>query len=108
MAEYTLTEVFGAGATQTGSTLTIQKAALPGLTTDAANSAESLVVGLLVLWLQTLTDVNRLADETNRQITVTDAGVDIVAGQVDDFFRRSYAISLYKIFAIAPLDPDEY
>lgn len=108
MAEYTLADIFGAGATQDISTLTIQKSSLPGLTADSADSAESLLVGLMLLWLTSLTEVNRLADETNRQITFSDAGVDIVSGQVDNFFRRSYALSLYKIFAIAALDPDDY
>ncbi len=108
MAAYTLTEIFGAGALQDIGTLTIQKASLPGLTAAAANNADALLVGLMVLWLTNLTEVNRLTDEVNREVSFTDAGVDIVSGQTQDFFRRSYALSLYKLFAIAALDPDDY
>lgn len=40
MAEPSLTEVFGPGATQTATTLTITKADLPGLTAAIDNRAE--------------------------------------------------------------------
>lgn len=108
MAEYTLEQIFGTGATQNISTITIQKSAFPSLTPTAANTAESLLVSLMILWLTNLTEANRVTDEANRQISFTDAGVDVVAGQTADYFRRSYALSLYKLFVVATLDPDEY
>ncbi len=45
-----LTQLFGSGATQDGTTITIQKAALPGLTAGATNSAEGLAVGIIKRW----------------------------------------------------------
>lgn len=46
MAEPTLTQVFGSGATQDATTITISKSDLTeiGLTPDANNSAESLLI----------------------------------------------------------------
>jgi hypothetical protein len=108
MAEFTLQQVFGAGATQTATLLTINKADLPGLTALASNTAESLLVGLIVIWLANLTETARISDEANRQIAVSDAGTDISAGLNADFLRRSYAISLYDLFVIPTLDPDNY
>ena len=46
MAEPTLVEVFGAGATQTATTITIAKADLAGLTPSATNTAEALFAGI--------------------------------------------------------------
>lgn len=48
MAEPLLTSVFGAGATQTATTITILKSDLPGLTAAANNKAEALFVGLML------------------------------------------------------------
>lgn len=108
MAEFTLQQVFGAGATQTATTLTITKADLPGLTALVGNTAESLLVGMVIIWLTNLTETARITDEVNRQIAVTDAGTDITAGIANDFMRRSYAISLYSLFTVPTLDPDDY
>ncbi|MEH2023922.1 hypothetical protein [Nostoc sp.] len=48
MAEPTFVEVFGAGATQDSSSITIQKAALLRLIASSNNSAESLLTGILL------------------------------------------------------------
>ena len=50
MPEPTLTQIFGAGAAQTATVLTIAKADLAavGLTASSTNTAESLFVALLL------------------------------------------------------------
>lgn len=49
MAHLTLAQLFGTGATQSASHLTILKSNLPGLTPSTANSPEKLLAGLIVL-----------------------------------------------------------
>ena len=44
----TLTDLFGSGATQNATSLTIQKSDLVGLTPSSSNTAESLLVAILV------------------------------------------------------------
>ncbi|KPQ34612.1 MAG: hypothetical protein HLUCCA11_13950 [Phormidesmis priestleyi Ana] len=58
MAEPTLTEVFGAGAIQDATTLTITKADLVsvGLTASASNTAESLLAAIVLKARDFLTD----------------------------------------------------
>ena len=57
MAEPTLEAVFGAGAAQTSSTLTISKADLAavGLVASSSNTAESLLASIVKLAANTLT-----------------------------------------------------
>lgn len=110
MADYSLTQLFGANATQSSTELIIKKADLVnvGLTPAANNSAESLVVALFLLWQSQLTDTNRLLDEANRQIAISDAGVDIYQGATDQYLRRTLALSLYNQFTVPVLDPDNF
>ncbi|MFM5959828.1 MAG: hypothetical protein ACKOQ2_22145, partial [Dolichospermum sp.] len=58
MPQPTLTEVFGSGATQTATTLTISKSALAtvGLTANQDNSAEALLAAILFLAEVNLTE----------------------------------------------------
>ncbi|MFM6252850.1 MAG: hypothetical protein ACKPEQ_27520, partial [Dolichospermum sp.] len=58
MPEPTLTEVFGAGATQTATTLTISKSALAtvGLTASSDNSAEAILAAILLIAKINLTE----------------------------------------------------
>ncbi|MBH8575459.1 hypothetical protein I8752_21090 [Nostocaceae cyanobacterium CENA369] len=71
----TLTQIFGAGATQDSQYLVIPKSDLPGLTPSSNNTAESLVVALLLKALENfegvLTDENgnTITDENNNPIT---------------------------------------
>ncbi len=57
MAEPTLLDVFGAGASQSSTTLTINKADLAavGLTASSTNTAESLVAALVLQFKGSLT-----------------------------------------------------
>jgi hypothetical protein len=58
MAEPTLTDIFGAGATQDENTITIQKSSLPRLTPSANNTAESLLTGIVLKAQTSLTQTN--------------------------------------------------
>lgn len=111
MPEPLLTEVYGSGATQTASQLVIQKADMVsrGLTTATANTAESMLVYLILQTAATLTEANRLTDLLLRNVTVTYSGQDLIdqgAGNV--YLRDTYQVSLYKVTAIQPIDPDNY
>lgn len=110
MADYTLQELFGPGAAQTATTVTIQKADLAavGLTASANNSAESLLIAIFLRCYQIATENNRLLDEANRNTAISDAGIDLYEGAGGTFIRRSLALSVYKAFAVPTLDPDDY
>ena len=58
MAEPTFESVFGASAVQDLSSITIAKSDLPGLTASASNTAESLLVGILLKVQTALSQTN--------------------------------------------------
>ncbi|MBW4571603.1 MAG: hypothetical protein KME31_27375 [Tolypothrix carrinoi HA7290-LM1] len=109
MAEPTLTQVFGAGATQTATTITIAKADLPGLTASATNRGESLLAGIL---LKAKTGLLKTTFETE-----LDQSIYIEAGYPTFTFRGantdSYrvdqlTVNFAKIDTSAIIDPDDY
>lgn len=111
MAEPTLTQVFGAGSTQDATVIAMSKAdyAGLGLTAVANNTAESLLVSIILSAAQTLTEANRLLDLVNRNIAITYTGQDLIdQGGGNVFLRDTYQISLYKSTAIVTVDPDNY
>lgn len=110
MAEPTLTDVFGAGATQDATTLTILKSDLAGLglTAAAGNTAESLLISIVLKAAGLLTEVNRLTDTANRNIAIEFAGADIFNdGLGNDFLRRAWSISAYTDYTLPTFDPDD-
>ena len=109
MAELTLVEVFGAGATQDSSSITIQKAALPRLTASASNSAESLLTGILLMAQTNLSQTNFDAN-VDQSIYVapgyagfTNRGINNDPYRVDQL-----VINLAKLDTGSTLDPDDY
>ncbi|RAM50388.1 MAG: hypothetical protein C6Y22_17485 [Hapalosiphonaceae cyanobacterium JJU2] len=66
MTDLTLAELFGAGAIQNASNLTIQKADLPGLTASVNNRAEQLLVAIILKAQQQFQSI--LVDETGELI----------------------------------------
>jgi hypothetical protein len=112
MAEPSLQQIFGAAATQTATTLTIAKADLAtvGLTATATNTAESLLVALLLKAKEVLTPV---ALETNpdQSLTVSEADFNfqtLVSRNNTTYRQSSYAINLQKLDAANLIDPDDY
>ena len=112
MPEPTLVQIFGAAATQTATTITIAKADLAsvGLTASATNTAESLLVAILLKAKSVLTP---LALETNpdQSITVTEADFNfqtLITRNNAIYRQSSYAINLQKLDAGNIIDPDDY
>lgn len=112
MAEPTLTQVFGPGATQTATTLSIAKADLTavGLTASATNTAESLFVALLLLAKNSLTTV---AQETNPDQSITVAEADfnfqtLVSRNNATYRQSTYSVNLQKLDTGSTIDPDDY
>ncbi|AFY64676.1 hypothetical protein [Geitlerinema sp. PCC 7407] len=109
MAKPTLTQVFGAGATQTSTSLTIQKADLAsvGLTADATDSAEALVVALLLKWKEHLNSTNR--DSNPDQVVYLDDGfASIVTRNNLEYQQRSLTCYFEKQNTNTAIDPDDY
>lgn len=107
MAEPTLTQVFGSGAVQDSSTLTIQKSALVamGLTAAANNSAESLVVGLVKLWQSYLTPAN-LEANADQQISIEDSFQQVTTRNSVQYRQFSKTINLQIVDNTTDVDPN--
>jgi hypothetical protein len=110
MAEPTLEQVFGAGATQDANTLTIPKSwlATKGLTAAAANTAESMLVALVMAAADNLTETARATDTVNRHVTVLYSGQDLIEVSGVNYRRDAFSLLLYKQQPLATLDPDDY
>lgn len=112
MAEPSLTQVFGAGATQTTTTLSIAKADLAtlGLTASATNTAESLFVALLLQAKLALLPAN-LETNPDQSISVSEADFNFqtLVTRNNQIYRQStYSINLQKLDTGATIDPDDY
>jgi hypothetical protein len=113
MAEPSLSNVFGANATQDINTVTIAKVDLAavGLTADSANTAESLLVAILLLAKQYLTPAN-LAINEEQAVTVVN-GFDTVVprinaqNEVTSYEQRVLSVNMLKL-ATGTIDPDDY
>ena len=111
MPEPLIAEVYGAGATQTGTALQLLKADMVarGLTVTATNTAESLLVYILLQAASVLTETNRLADLVTRNVTIAYSGQDLIdQGGGNVYLRDTYQVSLYKPTTVQPIDPDNY
>jgi hypothetical protein len=87
-----LSQLFGEGTTQTPNTLSISKAGLVGLTASANNTAESLLVGILLTALANFQGV--ITDENNQPIT--DENDQAIA------YDNSESFELLKLIAWSP------
>lgn len=107
--EPTLIQVLGAGAVQTATTLTITKADLPGLTPTANNSAESLLVAIV---LKAQTGLEKSTFDTNLdQSLYVDLGFPsfVFRGTNNDSYRvDQLTVNLAKPDTQSTIDPDEY
>ncbi|MCC5606647.1 hypothetical protein LC612_07565 [Nostoc sp. CHAB 5834] len=109
MVELSLTDIFGAGATQDASTITIQKSSLPRLTPSANNTAESLFTGIVLKGQTNLTQTNF---DTNIDQSIyigngfpsfTNRGVNNEQYRIDQL-----TINLAKLDTGSVIDPDDY
>lgn len=110
MAEPTLQQVFGAGATQDANTLTISKSALTakGLQANGENSAEALLVAIVMLANDALSETSRATDLENRTVTVVYSGQDLISQGGKTFQRDAFSVLLYKETQYAAINPNDY
>lgn len=111
MPEPTLTQVFGTNATQTSTTLTISKTDLAstGLTASANNTAESLVVAILLQASNYLNSTNQTSTNTDIQVTIEDSGYPSITTRNNANYRQiTYNVNLQKPDTGSTIDPDDY
>lgn len=114
MAEPTLQDVFGAGATQDATTLTIAKADLVavGLTSGSSISSEKLLAAILKLAAVNLTSTNR--DNNIDQSVVVDTDntptfTTRTSGTTTSvYIRDTITVELDKLYSSTGIDPDDY
>lgn len=109
MAEPTLTQVFGAGATQTATTITIVKADLPGLTASATNRAESLIVGILLKAKAGLAKTT-FETELDQSVYIESGfpGFSFRGTNNDSYRVDQLTVNLSKLDTAGIIDPDDY
>ncbi|MEA5624112.1 hypothetical protein [Nostoc sp. UHCC 0251] len=109
--EPTLTAVFGASATQDVNTLTISKSDLTstGLTPSASNTAESLLIALVLKFKAALTDEGK---DTNidQSVAVVDGFSPSITTRNDAIYlRNTISVEIDRVLAGADtIDPDLY
>ena len=113
MAEPTITQVFGAGATQTGSSIIVLKSDLEavGLTPSASNTAESLLTAIFLIAKASLSQAN--FESNPDQSIVIAPGFDSIVqrtdstGQTTSYRQNQFNINLHKLDSDT-IDPDDY
>lgn len=109
MSEPTLTQVFGANASQDANTITIAKADLIGLTASANNRAEQIFVGILLKAFNYLNPTNQTNDP-DIQVTIEkgDFSSSIVFRNNANYRQDAFTVNLQKPDIAATIDPDDY
>jgi hypothetical protein len=110
MSEPTLQEIFGAGATQSATTITILKADLP-MTAAAINRGEQLFAAIVKKASTNLTTTN-FSTNADQSITIA-AGFDSLAyrtiGTVTEtLLQTQLTINFGKVQATSGITPDDY
>jgi hypothetical protein len=109
MAEPTLQQVFGTGATQTATTITIVKSDLTGLTAASDNNAESIFAAINIKAADYLNQTN--FDANTDQSIYIDTGFPSFTnrGTNNDQYRiDQLTINLAKLDSAATLNPNDY
>ncbi|MDQ3018246.1 MAG: hypothetical protein M3Q64_00010 [bacterium] len=111
MAEPTLTAVFGTNATQDATTLTINKSDLvsTGLTPSANNTAESLLLAIVLKFKAVLTDTARDTN-SDQSVAVTDGFSPTVTTRNNAIYlRNTISVEVDRLLTGADvIDPDNY
>lgn len=109
MAEPTLASIFGAGATQDPTSITILKAdlAAKGLVPVAANKAEGLLVAIVLIAADGLTPAS-LAANPDQNVSV-EKGFESLETRGDRTYRQTtFNINLQKAAPSTPISADDY
>ncbi|MGB6297138.1 MAG: hypothetical protein WBF90_13295 [Rivularia sp. (in: cyanobacteria)] len=109
MAEPSLQEIFGAGATQDVNSLIIDKADLVaiGLTASATNTAESLLAAIIAIAQQTLTTTRQDANP-EQSITIEDSIESLTTRNNQTYRQLSKSLNFEKLDTQSAFDPDDY
>ncbi len=90
MTERTLTDTFGANATQDATKITIFKADLLGLTATENNTAESIIAALTLKLTTALTEEKQISNP-DQQVTVVDADInEPISRNNKNYVRKTY------------------
>lgn len=114
MAEPSLTDIFGNGATQDATTFTILKGDLVavGLTVSANNKGESILAAILKKASQTLTSDNRdvnIDQSVLVYLSNTPSFTTRTSGNTTaTYIRDTITIELDKLYSSTEIDPDDY
>jgi hypothetical protein len=110
MAEPSLQEIFGPGATQTATTITIVKADIAGLTPAVDNKAEPLWVGIFNNASATLTQARQ---DANPEQSIVIRRPEFNASQIIPRDNKSYRQNIFEVLLQAldkqtAIIPDDY
>ncbi|MFM6672817.1 MAG: hypothetical protein ACKPJO_22225, partial [Dolichospermum sp.] len=104
-------EVFGTGATQTTTTITISKSALAtvGLTASSDNSAEAILAAILLIAKINLTE-EKFESNIDQSIVIDDGfkSTAIRGSNNVQYLTNQLTVTLAKVDPLSPLDPDDY
>lgn len=111
MAEPTIQDVFGAGATQDATTLHILKANLPTLTATATNRGEQLFMAILLKAKSNLTTTARDAD-LDRSVAIESSFDQVtsrtVNGVTTNYYQSGLSLSAQKVNTSTAISADDY
>jgi hypothetical protein len=110
MSEPSFTDIFGAGATQTASTVTILKADLP-MTANAGNRGEQIFAALLKKAAASLTAAT-FATNSDQSVSIA-PGFDSLAyrtvgNDTLSFLQTQLTINFAKLQPSSGITPDDY
>ncbi len=108
MAEITLSEIFGAGATQTATELTILKADLVavGLTANASNKAEALLNALFRKAAVTLTATN-LDQNADQSIVINSPSISTDERLNNTYLVQNFTIGFQRLLSDGAILPGD-
>lgn len=104
-----LTQLFGAGATQTATSITLQKADFADIGLDASetNSAQSLFAAIFLKAAQILTEDNQALDISQLILVLRDLD-SLTTRSGNTYTRVGYSVSFDKLTPTIVVDPDDF
>jgi hypothetical protein len=110
VAEPTLQEIFGAGATQTATTVTILKSDLP-MTASATNRAEQILAAIAKKASSALTTTT-FGTNLDQSINIASGYDQLVYRTIDGtptpYLQNQLTFNFAKVQSSAGITPDEY
>lgn len=107
MAKPSLTDVFGAGATQDATTVTIQKSSLVTLTASGTNTAESILMSILITAKPVLTVAARDADP-DIKVAIEDGFEQTAFRGANRYNQIGINVTAQKLTPASAIDADDY